>query len=286
MESSSQFKFEKGKTYYLICFALVAGGKSTFYDSIINQYKENYPEDYNVLFVSSDQIRQQLAKTYHSKHSHITYDEAFEKMGKTTAKEFDAQIMQFIKKKDDNKINLVLVDKNYPNGIDKFRQIFCQNINENIVLLLTPRITRPIKAKGLKLPFSYDYVFQCYFRLKGRKEHETLTGSSPNGKYIYLSFLKLFQNFVFANQITNGVYLKEISFSDESNNIDPSDDIKELFSTFLFKLKPFKFELINEYQDNINLLFDLIDKSYSNSFKDTRSDIFTEVKLLLDNKRN
>lgn len=286
MDSSPQFKFEKGKIYYLICFALVAGGKSTFYDAIITQCKQNHPNDYNVLFVSSDQIRQDLTKKYHSSHSHLSYEEAFEKVGKTTGKEFDSRIVQFIKKKDDNKITLVLVDKNYPSGIDRFRQTFCKDSSENIVLLFTPKITRPIEAKSLKLPFSYDYVFQCYLRLKGRKEHETLTGTSPNAQYIYLSFLKLFQNFVFASQITKGVYLKEISFSDESNHVDPSEEIKELFSIFLYKMKPFKFQLINDYQNNLDYLFDLIEKEYSNTFNDTRSDIVNEVKLLLENKHN
>ena len=57
----------------------------------------------------------------------MTFNECFYKLGKETVKEFDKQLKGAIESKEDNEINIILVDKNYPQGIDKFLKQFCKN---------------------------------------------------------------------------------------------------------------------------------------------------------------
>ena len=62
MESEKRIKFEEGKIYFLICYALVCGGKSTFFEQIQSQTNtEENKNKYNVKMVSSDQIRADLS---------------------------------------------------------------------------------------------------------------------------------------------------------------------------------------------------------------------------------
>ena len=64
--------------------------------------------------VSSDQIRAELSYDMQKKNPNMTFKQCFDKVGKATAKEFDKQIKKDIDSKKDNKINIILVDKNYP----------------------------------------------------------------------------------------------------------------------------------------------------------------------------
>ena len=55
-------KLEQGNTYFFICFALVCGGKSTFFDQIVSQTTNDQNKDkYNIKIVSSDKIREELS---------------------------------------------------------------------------------------------------------------------------------------------------------------------------------------------------------------------------------
>ena len=286
----SKIKLEKGKNYYFICYSLVSGGKSTLFESIISIVK-NEP-DYNYICISSDKIRDELAKKLNEKEKNKTYKQCFELVGKNTAKEFDRRIEDFVKKSDEEKINIILVDKNYPQGINKFLSKFCKNKELNYVIVLLPNITNPIKNSKFYYPYSVDYIIQCYLRLKHRTGHENLNGDDEDSKYIYLSFLKLFNKFRFETGINtndeynNNVFYKAISFTDESNNIDFDGEFSNFFSKTMKNIKAFDIESMKKnYGEEIESFFKFIEDNYDNKnlFMDTREKIKEEVKDIFVN---
>jgi vacuolar-type H+-ATPase subunit F/Vma7 len=201
-ESAKKIKFQAGNTYFLICYALVCGGKSTFYEQIISQTgAEENKDKYNIKMVSSDQIRANLSKEMQAKNKDMTFKQCFDKVGKDTAREFDKQIQAAINSYDRNKINIILVDKNYPQGIDAFMKKFCKHRNTQFFIVFIPNISKPINISGLKFPYSLNYFIQCYLRLKNRHGHEVLNGEDEESKLVYISFFKLFQNFDFCKII-------------------------------------------------------------------------------------
>ena len=202
MESKTKIKLEKGKTYFFICYALVCGGKSTFFEQILSQTttEENKPK-YNIKMVSSDEIRANLSKEMQKKNPNMTFKQCFDKLGKETAQEFDKQIKNAVNSVDKSKINIILVDKNYPQGIDKFLKQFCKNKYSQFFIVFIPNISKPINISNLKFPFSINYFIQCYLRLKNRHGHDVLNGEDEDSKLVYISFFKLFQNFDFYKNI-------------------------------------------------------------------------------------
>ena len=151
MESKTKIKLEKGKTYFFICYALVCGGKSTFFEQILSQTttEENKPK-YNIKMVSSDEIRANLSKEMQKKNPNMTFKQCFDKLGKETAREFDIQIKKAIDSTDKSKINIILVDKNYPQGIDGFLKKFCRNKYTQFFIVFIPNISKPIDISNLK----------------------------------------------------------------------------------------------------------------------------------------
>ena len=102
MESENRIKFEEGKIYFFICYALVCGGKSTFFEQIQSQTNtEENNSKYNVKMVSSDQIRADLSHEMQKKNPSMTFKQCFDKLGKQTATEFDKQIQKAIDSKED-----------------------------------------------------------------------------------------------------------------------------------------------------------------------------------------
>ena len=197
-ESAKKIKFQAGNTYFLICYALVCGGKSTFYEQIISQTgAEENKDKYNIKMVSSDQIRANLSKEMQAKNKDMTFKQCFDKVGKDTAREFDKQIQAAINSYNRNKINIILVDKNYPQGIDAFMKKFCKHRNTQFFIVFIPNISKPINISDLKFPYSLNYFIQCYLRLKNRHGHEVLNGEDEESKLVYISFFKLLQNFNF-----------------------------------------------------------------------------------------
>ena len=75
-------------------------------------------------------------------------EEAFDKTGKSTAKAFDSEVKGFINKKDNNKVNIILLDKNYPNGIGNFMKTFCKNKNNTKVIVFVPKINKALLFEG------------------------------------------------------------------------------------------------------------------------------------------
>ena len=304
MESSSKpkFKLEKGKTYFFICYALVCGGKSTFFEQILSQTNtEENKSKYNIKMVSSDEIRANLSKEMQKKNPNMTFKQCFDKLGKETAREFDIQIKKAIDSTDKSKISIILVDKNYPQGIDGFLKKFCRNKYTQFFIVFIPNISKPIDISNLKFPFSLNYFIQCYLRLKNRHGHEVLNGEDEESKLVYISFFKLFQNFDFYKNIkgnkfedkknkdedestvkkrersrdkyyenkknkfnfNDNVYIQKINFTDESKEMDADEDTKKLFNDVVAKIKAFDMKDLKEkYLKIIDNFFTKLDEKY------------------------
>ena len=288
-----KIKLEPGNTYFFICFALVCGGKSTFFEQITSQTNSDQNKDkYNVSIVSSDKIREDLSHQMQKENPNMTFKQCFDKVGKETAKKFDKEIKKAIDNKKQDKINIILVDKNYPQGIDKFLKFFCKDKDSQFFLVFIPKIKKPININGLEFPFSLDYFLQCYLRLKNRHGHEVLNGEDENSKMVYLSFFKLFQNFDFYNKIysnaeyENNVFLQEIDFTDETKEIEVDNDVIQFFNNVIRRLKAFDMENIKQnHESEINKFFGIIEEKYDgkNFFNDTRELIKNQVQDLLEN---
>ena len=292
METINRIKLEEGKTYFFICYALVCGGKSTFFDQILSQTStEENKNKYNVKFVSSDQIRADLSHEMQKKEPNLTFKQCFDKLGKATAKEFDKMIKKAIESKEDNKINIILVDKNYPQGIDKFLNLFCKDKSSQYFLVFIPNIKKPLDVSKLWFPFSFNYFIQCYLRLKNRHGHEVLNGEDEESKYVYISFLKLFQNFNFQKKIcsdikfSDNVYTQPMDFTDESKDLEIDPETEQFFEKIMKKMKAFDMEKIKQNEKEINNYFKGLEEKYEgkNFFEDTREKIKNEVVDLLTN---
>ena len=293
MESSKVMKLEEGKIYFFICYALVCGGKSTFFEQIQSQTNtEENNSKYNVKMVSSDQIRADLSHEMQKKNPSMTFKQCFDKLGKQTATEFDKQIQKAIDSKEDNKINIILVDKNYPQGIDKFLKSFCKDKSSQFFVVFIPNITKPLEIGNLWFPFSLNYFIQCYLRLKNRHGHEVLNGEDEQSKFVYISFLKLFQNFDFYKNISfdqnfaSNVFIQKINFTDESKFMEIDPDTEKFFKNVMKKIKPFDMEKIKKYNENdINIYFKGLEEKYDGKefFEDTREKIKNEVNDFLTN---
>ena len=293
MESNKVMKLEEGKIYFFICYALVCGGKSTFFEQIQSQTNtEENNSKYNVKMVSSDLIRAELSNEMQKNNPNMTFKQCFDKLGKQTATEFDKQIKQAIESKEDNKINIILVDKNYPQGIDKFLKLFCKDKSSQFFIVFIPNITKPLEIGKLWFPFSLNYFTQCYLRLKNRHGHEVLNGEDEQSKFVYISFLKLFQNFDFYKNISfdqnfaSNVFIHKINFTDESKDMEIDQETEKFFNNVMKKIKPFDMEKIKKYNENdINSYFKGLEEKYDGKefFEDTRDKIKNEVNDFLIN---
>ena len=286
-------QFEKGKIYFFMSFSLVCGGKSTFYEEIKTQTgKENEKEKYNIILVSSDKIREELSLKMQKDNPKMTFKQCFDKVGRDTAKEFDTQIKNAIDSADKDKINIILVDKNYPQGIKKFLEKFCTNKDSMFFIVFIPNIKKPININNIKFPFSLNYFIQCYLRLKNRHGHEVLNGEDESSKYVYISFLKLFQNFDFDKRLKSSeeygknIFFQIIDFTDEKSEIQIETNTEKFFNNVMRKIKPFDEYSIKKYFGNdIDEYFKAIEEKYDgkNFFEDTRELIKNEIEDLLKN---
>ena len=292
-EEKKYLLFEQGKIYFFISFALVCGGKSTFFEEIKSQTeKEKEKEKYNISLVSSDKIREELSLKMQKENPKMTFKQCFDKVGRDTAKEFDTQIKNAIDSANNEKINIILVDKNYPQGINKFLKSFCTNKENMFFIIFIPNIKKPIKFNNINFPFSLDYFIQCYLRLKNRHGHEVLNGEDESSKYVYISFLKLFQNFDFDKKIKlseeykKNVFFHIINFTDEKKEIQIDSTTEKFFNNVMRKIKPFDMISIKKYfGKEIEEYFKEIEEKYDgkNFFEDTKELIKNEIEDLLKN---
>ena len=120
---------------------------------------------------------------------------------------------------------------------------------------------------NMKLHFSFYYYIQYYLRLKNRKGYEVLNGQDENSTLVYLSFLKLFQNFDFEKKIStnedfkNNAILHKIDFTDEDKEIKIDSNTDNFFNKVVRKMRAFDMNAIKKYhQKDIDNYFKEIDK--------------------------
>ena len=242
--------------------------------------------------VSSDEIRADLSHKMQKENPEMTFKQCFDKTGKQTAKVFDKEIQKAINSKKDDKINIILVDKNYPQGIDRFLKSFCKDKSSQFFIIFIPKIKKPLEIEHLHFPFSLNYFIQCYLRLKNRHGHEVLNGEDEQSKLVYISFLKLFQNFDFYKKISSeqnfssNVFIQEIDFTDESKDLEIDNETENFFKNVMKKMRAFDMENIKkEHENEINNYFKGLEDKYEgkNVFEDTRKIIENEVTDILLN---
>ena len=128
-------------------------------------------------------------------------------------------------------------------------------------------------------------------RLKNRHGHEVLNGEDEESKYVYISFLKLFQNFNFQKKIcsdikfSDNVYTQPMDFTDESKDLEIDPETEQFFEKIMKKMKAFDMEKIKQNEKEINNYFKGLEEKYEgkNFFEDTREKIKNEVVDLLTN---
>ena len=161
-----------------------------------------------------------------------------------------------------------------------------------IICKIIPNIVKPLEISDLWYPFSLNYFIQCYLRLKNRHAHEVLNGEDEQSKFVYISFLKLFQNFDFYKNISfdqnfaSNVFIQKINFTDESKDMEIDPDTEKFFKNVMKKIKPFDMEKIKKYNENdINIYFKGLEEKYDGKefFEDTREKIKNEVNDFLTN---
>ena len=284
MESEKRIKFEEGKMYFFMCYALVCGGKSTFFEQILSQTsKEENKNKYNVNFVSSDEIRADLSHKMQKENPEMTFKQCFDKTGKQTAKVFDKEIHKCDWSSDVCSSDL---------GIDRFLNLFCKDKSSQFFIVFIPKIKKPLEIDNLHFPFSLNYFIQCYLRLNNRHGHEVLNGEDEQSKLVYISFLKLFQNFDFHKKISSeqnfssNVFIQDIDFTDESKDLEIDIETENFFKNVIKKMRAFDMDNIKkEYENEINNYFKGLEEKYEgkNVFEDTRGIIENEVSDILLN---
>ena len=154
-------------------------------------------------------------------------------------------------------------------------------------IIFYPKIVNPIQInEKTKLPFSFDYLIQCYFRLKNRRNHETLDGEKNANFYLILfMFLKFYKNSDFSLNSFDIKY--ELPFSDE-NEVDSNPDrtlqANKLLSlvfrnSFLPKEGNLMFNMpkyivVPLDEENMQSLIEYIESNYKlEEFKSTKLDL-------------
>ena len=271
---------QKGKVYYIVSIGLICCGKSTLYNYILSheQTDPQFTTNFKLFYINTDIIRTELATKYHSSHPEISYSESFELMLKETDMQFHAQLQNMESQIDSTKVNLILVDKNFPKGVAKFINTYCKDTTHNaIVLVPNANSLNPIsfmvsfsngKQQVCSFPYSMSYIIQCYLRLKHRRGHLTLNGNSEKAKYLYLSFLRMFLNCEIVPQLESvaswdNVYIKRIPFIDDEREIQIDEVFKAFCGEVLYEIKPFEFkEMKEKFVNEINEFFEYFDKTY------------------------
>jgi hypothetical protein len=181
------------------------------------------------------------------------------------------------------KINIFFLDKNFTTETieslyNDLKTICGEKYNFKIITLI-PNTLYPINEEGISFPFSWSYFIQAYFRLKNRKDHETLSYMiNQYAHYILLSFLFLFKETQF-NINNNKINFCKISFVDE-RKIELPQEMITLFKKIFKKTRSniFNIHLMNNSDDLIEEFFTKIEEMFDpSSFDDTREKIYKEL---------
>jgi hypothetical protein len=282
----NKFKtFEKGKTYLLMVLGLVASGKSTIISYLEEAIKAK-ALDINFAVVSSDALQGQAIADYISKNPGATHEIAFSKINKNSKQRFDdevnRQIIKFARIKD--KVNLIFLDKNFPiESVEAYKQLTKENLK---LVVLYPKIYNPYDSDRLSFPFSFNYFVQCYYRLKGRKNHETLDfDKNPHAHYILLSFSTLYKKVLFE---LDGVDMYPLTITDESENFDLDESFVKKFNDLIWNIGKVKFNIpamLEQFEKHISEVFNYIEEKFPEEiFVDKRDFLKKEIYELLENK--
>ena len=156
------------------------------------------------------------------------------------------------------------------------------NISNTYFILFYPKIIEPLYFSEFFYPYSLEFIIQCYFRIKGRKDHETLDPSKKEDFYAVLFlFVQFYKDFHFAKIFKfDFLFMKyEISYCDikESEMEEKSNlDILTCFEEIMSKVK---IEDMPSANQEMKDFIQLIEKNYKNTdFKDTKEIIQQEIK--------
>jgi len=131
---------------------------------------------------------------------------------------------------------------------------------------------------------SFNYIIQTYYRLKKRKNHETLDFEKcgkEKAMHIFLSFLSLFHSMEFSNNPEQNLSLYSLSLSDEKKlELQNNEEIiKKLYELSLkVKLFPYKFDQLAEINEEIKNIFEELEKNFPQDlFESTVETIEKEI---------
>ncbi len=278
-------KVINNRLFVLLILGLPGCGKTKIY-MIVKEVCDELSKDFNLFKVSSDEFRGKLINEYLLDHSNSNFEEAFQRTSKDMGKKFMNNALSTIDKYYlQGKINILYYDKNInPETINNTKSSINKHCNKKKIktefIIFYPNSNQPIKSiknNYFVYPFSWSYLIQCYFRIKYRKNHETLDISkNKNYSQILLIFLNLFKNYDFKNLKKEDIsYYKEISFVEEKS-IEISEKMYDLFEDIQNNL----LKTSNDSKCNkVKAFFELIKNAFKpEDFKSTEEEIKNEVK--------
>lgn len=269
--------------YLIFSIGCVGSGKSKVYHILNQLIKEKFSGEVDLYYVSSDEIMSEHMKILKKENSLISNDEAFDKLRGKVKNEFNNKVKSIISGYNStlNREMFIYLDKNFP--LKDFNKNFSfSKTHPYKVIILYPKISNCLSF----LPFSMDYIVQCYQRIKYR-DHLTLDGST-NEKFYFILFFFLYLNkgsMSFSKedsqiQITN----TDESHSGDGNEYEDSDvvnSLKKIMSmsnNILFKNDDFN----DMYSKDIDICIQYFEKRISEiKFQNTEDVIKEELDLFL-----
>ena len=247
--------------------------------------ENSYSNEAVIHYVSSDKIKQGIIDDYLAKHPYETHSQAHEKMNKYATQVFEKELSKLVSKASDyHKVNFVFVDKNFP--ISQAEKLMTEYKSKHF-LIFYPKVDKD--CSEAKLPFSYDYMIQCYHRLKNRKNHETLDfDKNEFAHYILFSFICLYRNSKFEFGKKN-VQAVPLSITDESKAIEYDAYFKSIFKQMINSIAKIIFDVdkMREHDKLISEVVSFIESNYPQSlYADTRDILRNEINQILYNLSN
>ena len=95
------------------------------------------------------------------------------------------------------------------------------------------------------------------FKTKKETWKEVLNGEDEQSKYVYISFLKLFQNFDFHTHICSDVYFSSnvftqtIDFTVDSKNLEINPETEQFFEKVMKKIRAFIWKILKNIMKKI-----------------------------------
>lgn len=256
---------EKNINIVFVCAGLIGSGKSTMAKIMKNIIYRKYNLLFELIIISSDEIRKRLTEVYAKKHN-VYLNEAFFKTGIETQKEFNYLLKNTLEKKS-KKIKLIFLDKNFPDGCKQIKEMLGKE--DKLVML------KPTTYDDNIWPYSLSYVIQTFSRMVNREEHENLKGYTYITRKIFLLFLSKSKNKIYKENIYNKIY--EIYCYDST--ID-----KSIIDNYGFYEELEKYDFYDNNNNNSEL-YDIFDKTYEKYKKypisDTTNEIYDNVDKIL-----